>query len=89
MNSTQTTTQTPALPYPIGINVTVYRDDSKWSEYRAWFLRSPSVLNELFVARITLSHFVESAEPTYTAAQWADKAERLVAEFPDCVFIYS
>lgn len=82
------TTATPALPYPTSINMTVFRDDGQWGNYRAWFLRSVEQLERLAVAKITLGHFEGSDEPAYTAEQWRRKADQLVAQYPGCVFVY-
>lgn len=76
------------LPYPTGINLRVYRDDGQWSNYRAWFMRADWQLSDLHVATITLAHYEEDEAPAYTYEEWCDKANRLIAEYPDCVFIY-
>lgn len=78
----------PALPYPIGITINVFRDDGRWGEYRAWFMRSDRDLRALAVAKITLAHFDDEDEPAFSHDEWCDESERLVAEYPDCLFIY-
>ena len=77
-----------ALPYPISINMTVFRDDGQWGNYRAWFLRPVQQLERLAVAKITLGHFEGSDEPAYTAEQWRRKSDQLVVQYPGCVFVY-
>ena len=77
-----------ALPYPIGINVLVFRDDGNWHLYRSWFLRTQNQIETLFVARITLGHYEGTDEPAYSHREWIAKSEQLVEEYPDCVFIY-
>ena len=77
-----------ALPYPIGINVLVFRDDGNWHLYRSWFLRTQNQIETLFVARITLGHIEGTDEPAYSHREWIAKSEQLVEEYPDCVFIY-
>jgi hypothetical protein len=81
--------RTPALPYPIGINVVVYKDDGNWDNYRQWFLRTQAQLEKLFVARITLSHYEGIEEPAYTHAEWVRKSASLVEKYPNCIFVYS
>ena len=78
----------PVLPYPIGINIQVFRDDGNWQKYRAWFLRTHAQIEELFVARITLAHFEDSEDPAYSHSEWCRKAESLVDDYPNCIFIY-
>jgi hypothetical protein len=79
---------TAALPYPIGINVLVFRDDGQWDNYRQWFLRTQKQIEELLVARITLGHYTDTDEPAYSHSDWVRKASELVATYPDCVFVY-
>lgn len=77
------------LPYPIGIHISVYRDDGKWENYRRWFQRND--LPQLAVAKVTLRHTIDEkgeAEPAYTAKEWEQKAASLQVEFPNCVFVY-
>jgi len=76
------------LPYPRKLTLDVYRDDARWSQYPDWFRRPSQQLNELFVARITLAHRLDSNEPDYSYAEWCEKSARLIAEYPDCVFVY-
>lgn len=83
-----TTATQPALPYPIGIKINVFKDDGNWGNYRAWFMRTDADLRNLSVVTITLAHFEGEDEPAYTAAEWANKAARLVEQYPDCIFIY-
>ena len=84
----KTATTKPALPYPIGIKINVFKDDGNWGNYRAWFMRTNADLRNLSVATITLAHFEGEDEPAYTHAEWCDKADRLLAQYPDCIFIY-
>ena len=79
-----------ALPFPLGVKLQVYRDDGQWDNYRAWFLRPVAVLHSLLVTRITLGHYVTESgpEPAYSPDEWHRKAEQLVADYPDCVFVY-
>ena len=77
-----------ALPHPIGLNVLVYKDDGQWGNYRAWFLRTQEQLNRLFVARITLAHFEGEDEPCYSSKEWRSKSSQLLAQYPQCVFVY-
>ena len=77
-----------ALPYPIGINVLVFRDDGNWHLYRSWFLRTQNQIETLFVARITLGHIEGTDEPAYSHREWIAKSEQLVEEYPNCVFVY-
>ena len=65
---------TAALPYPIGINVLVFRDDGQWDNYRQWFLRTQKQIEELLVARITLGHYTDTDEPAYSHSDWVRKA---------------
>ena len=78
----------PALPYPIGLNVLVYKDDGRWVNYRAWFLRTQEQLNRLFVAKITLAHFEGDDSPCYSFDEWCKKADQLLEMYPDCIFVY-
>ena len=94
--TTATETKTAALPHPIGINMTVYRDDSNWDKYSRWFMRPMHQIRDLFVAKITLAHYVDSegepingGEPAYSHDEWCDKADRLLAEYPGCIFVYA
>lgn len=77
----------PALPYPIGIKIDVYRDDGKWDEMR-WWERASHVLKSLAVCRITLAHYDGEDEPCYTVDEWGVKADELVQKHPGCVFVY-
>lgn len=79
----------PALPFPIGITITVYRDDGNWDRYSSWLMRPHHHLRDLFVARITLGHPEGSDEPDYDSRSWGEKAKQLIAEFPNCVFVYT
>ena len=86
------TTATASLPYPIGINLTVYRDDEEWDKYPRWFSRPSHQLAELFVARITLGHYRDeegNTEPAYTYPEWCEKADQLLTEYPGCLFVYA
>lgn len=76
------------LPYPIGINVIVFKDDGNWEKYRQWFLRTQKQIETLFVARITLGHYEGTDEPAYTHSEWVGKSAALVEKYPDCVFVY-
>ena len=78
----------PCLPYPVGINVRVFRDDGRWDQYSAWWKRASHELRSLQVANITLGHWEGTDEPAYTADEWAAKADRLVEQYPDCIFVY-
>lgn len=81
------TATAPALPYPLSLTIDVYKDDGGFEGTR-WFMRPQHILRELFVARITLRHIEGDDEPYYTAAEWSAKADRLVAQYPNCIFIY-
>lgn len=85
---TTATRRTPALKYPTGLTMTIFKDDGRWSEYRAWFMRTDSDLRTLHLTRLTLAHYEGDDEPAYTHEQWCDKADRLLDEYPNCVFIY-
>lgn len=85
---TKTAARKPALPYPIGITINVFRDDGRWDEYSAWFMRSNRDLIDLAVVKITLAHYEGEDEPAFSHDEWCDESERLVAEYPDCLFIY-
>jgi len=78
----------PVLPFPNSINVLVFRDDGNWDNYRAWFLRTQKQIETLSVARITLGHIEGTDEPAYSSLEWAIKADGLIAQYPDCVFVY-
>lgn len=80
--------KTAQLPYPIGLGVTVYKDDGQWDQYRAWFLRTQEQLKRLFMAQITLAHYEGEDEPCYTYDEWCRKSEQLVMQYPDCIFVY-
>jgi len=77
-----------ALPYPVGINVSVFQDDGKWNNYSAWFKRTNADLRSLSVARITLGHWEGTDDPAYTAEEWVRKSAQLVAQYPNCIFVY-
>lgn len=81
------TTTAPALPYPIGIQISVFRDDGQWN-YPKWWMRPVHQQLALQVARIALAHYEGSEDPAYTAAEWASKSEALVEQYPDCIFVY-
>lgn len=81
-------TETACLPYPIGINVVVYRDDGNWNKYSKWFMRPMHQVQALLVARITLAHYEGEDEPAYTHSEWVRKADKLVQQYPDCIFVY-
>jgi hypothetical protein len=76
------------LPYPIGINLIVFKDDGNWDKYRAWFLRTQKQIETLFVAWITLGHYEGSDEPDYDYESWCRKSEQLVTQYPGCIFVY-
>lgn len=78
-----------ALPFPTGIKMSVFKDDGQWDQYRAWFMRSHADLQRLIVAKITLGHWEDTEEPAYTAEEWRVKSEKLLKDFPDCVFVYA
>lgn len=78
----------PSLPYPIGIQLSVFRDDGNWSQYRKWWMRPVHQQIALQIARITLAHYDGSEDPAYTADEWAAKADALVEQYPSCVFVY-
>ena len=84
---TNATATKPVLPYPQSLRIKVFKDDGKW-DFGPWFMRSHHILDSLYVATITLAHYEGSEEPCYTAAEWAAKADKLTAQYPDCVFIY-
>ena len=83
-----TKTSAFSLPYPVGINVKVFRDDGNWG-VSPWFVRSNHVLRSLHVANITLAHYEGEGEPAYTAEEWARKSREIVEKYPNCVFIYA
>lgn len=78
----------PALPYPRGLTIHVYEDDGGFEGTR-WFMRAQHVLNALYRATITLAHYEGEEEPCYTAAEWCRKADSLLEQYPNCVFIYT
>ena len=80
---------TACLPYPIGLEITVYKDDGQWDQSSKWFMRAMHQIVELFVAKITLRHIEGEDEPCYSDAEWAAKAAQLVETYPGCLFIYS
>ena len=82
-------TTKPALPFPNGINLQVFRDDGKWDNYTKWFMRTHKQINELFVAKITLAHYEGQDEVAYDSAEWVVKSNQLVEDYPNCVFIYT
>jgi hypothetical protein len=77
-----------ALPYPIGLNILVYKDDGQWGNYHAWFLRTHEQLKRLFVAKITLAHFEGEDEPCYSFSEWCRKSNQLLGAYPECIFVY-
>ena len=78
-----------ALPFPLGIKLRVFRDDGNWDNYSAWFMRTHKQIEDLFVAGITLGHYEGSEEPAYDHHEWCDKADRLLRDYPGCVFVYA
>lgn len=82
------TTKQSALPFPIGLNVLVFKDDGNWHKYRSWFLRTQKQIEDLFVARITLGHYEGSDEPDYDHESWCRKSDQLVSQYPGCIFVY-
>lgn len=80
--------KTAALPYPVGINFIVFKDDGNWDKYRQWFLRTQQQIQSLFVAKITLGHYEGTDEPAYSHSEWVAKSKQIVADYPDCVFVY-
>ena len=79
----------PALPYPVGINISVFRDDGEWDKYTKWFMRPMHEVVSLAVCKITLAHYEGDETPAYTHDEWCEKAESLVTEYPDCIFVYT
>lgn len=77
----------PAIPYPTGTHITVFRDDGKWGDM-PWWRRGAAELKSLLVCRITLAHYDGEDEPAYSWSEWVEEADQLVREYPDCVFVY-
>lgn len=78
--------QIPALPYPNKLTVQVFHDDGNWPTQ--WFMRPIHEIRELFRAKIVLAHYDGEEQPAYTVEQWRQKSEQLVAQYPDCIFVY-
>lgn len=85
-----------ALPYPISHKISVYRDDGRWGEYRAWFLRTDRDLRDLYVcdyrlrtSKIDPEDEEEDEEVDLTAKEWREVAAKLVDRHPQHVFIYA
>lgn len=76
----------PVLPYPECVELWVFEDDGAFEG--RWFRRPIHILERLFVAKITLRHYEGEDSPCYTAAEWAAKADQLVARYPGCLFVY-
>ena len=83
-----TVVETPALAYPIGSIIHVYKDDGKWDNYPAWFLRSNQDLRNLFVCSYDLPTD-EDGDVDYSLRQWEKVSQQLVNDHPDCLFIYT
>ncbi len=80
--------ETPALPYPIGIEISVFKDDGQWDKYSRWFMRPMHQVTALSVAKITLAHYEGEDEPAYSHSEWCRKSAQLVEQYPDCIFVY-
>lgn len=78
-----------ALPFPLSINVLVFKDDGNWEQYAKWWMRPHWQTKELCVARITLGHYEGSDEPDYDCDGWRRKSEQLVKTYPGCIFVYA
>ena len=76
-----------ALRYPVGIDMTVYKDDGGWG-LCPWFMRSNNSLATLFVERYVLAHLEGTDDPEFTAEQWATESAQLVERHPGCIFVY-
>jgi len=76
------------LPFPNSLSLYVFSDDGNWDSYGSWFKRPWKEMASLVRARIILGHREGSAEPDYSVEEWERKAEQLVQQFPNCVFVF-
>lgn len=76
-----------ALPYPLGSEIRVFRDDGGFGRGR-WFNRSIHKLQELLVGSYSLP-VDEEGDVDLSFEQWIAFAKELVRDHENAVFVYT
>jgi hypothetical protein len=83
-----TISEMPALKYPVSSTIRVYKNDGKWDNYSAWFLRSDRDLENLFVCGYGLP-VDEDGDVDFSIFDWKSFSQKIINDHPGCLFIYS
>lgn len=73
------------MPRPTcSTSVKVFRDDAQWSRFEKYWMRRLDEIRELYVATYDLA---TDSDGDY-CGDWEADSAWLVAQHPDCLFVY-